>query len=67
MNLQQNSLDDLHNRMSWWACFRQEKSVVTPVFAEPSVSVTKPKKKVTKKKSKKKKRKMAKASKRKNR
>ena len=67
MNLQQNSLDDLHNRMSWWACFKQEKSVVAPVYAEPSVSVTKSKKKVSKKKSKKKKRKMAKASKRKNR
>jgi hypothetical protein len=67
LNLQENSLDDLHARMSWWACFRQEKSVAAPVYAEPSVLVTKPKKKVGKKKSKKKKRKMTKASKRKNR
>jgi hypothetical protein len=48
MNLRQNSLDDLHNRMSWWACFRQEKSFTSPDFVEPSVPVRKPKKKVGK-------------------
>ena len=37
MNLQQNSLDDLHNRMSWWACFRQEKSLVAPIGVPPKI------------------------------
>ena len=59
--LQERSLDDIHSRMSWWACFNQER---------PSVSASpRPTQKREKKKNrmKKKKRKLAKASKRRNR
>jgi hypothetical protein len=59
--LHKNSLDDIHNRMSWWACFNQKKPRISP---SPSSSKKSNKNKT---KSKKKKRKQAKTSKKKNR
>ena len=53
------SMDDLHSRMSWWACFSKEEDVTLNILSKP-----KRKSKSNKKKNKKK---MKKASKKKNR
>lgn len=72
-DLERRSLDDLHDSMSWWACFNEEpQSYAVPdsfTKTKPPANLeqSKPKFKVKKKKAKKKKRKQAKASKRKNR
>ncbi|MBW2014654.1 MAG: DUF1186 domain-containing protein [Deltaproteobacteria bacterium] len=71
IDLNDCSLDNIHDSMSWWACFKQEnKPSVTPVFDfSATVERTKNdrKKKKSGKKKAKKKRKIAKVSKKKNR
>jgi hypothetical protein len=71
-DLKRQSLDDIHDSMSWWACFNEEPKIYPAQdpdgfthFTHPDQSTRKNKKK--KKKTKKNKRKQAKASKRKNR
>ncbi len=67
-DMKQSSLDDIHNSMSWWACFNpesREPAPSIPTFSPPSKSDRK--KLRNKRKAKKRKRKMAKAAKRKNR
>ena len=72
-DLERNSLDDIHDSMSWWACFNEEsQSYAAPdSFKEDkrptNLDQSKPKFKKKKNKAKKKKRKQAKTSKRKNR
>jgi hypothetical protein len=68
IDYERRSLDDVHQSMSWWACFDENNGDSLPPYIPPPESeyITEedtPKKK----KAKKKKRKMAKASKRKNR
>jgi len=66
IDLKNCSLDNIHDSMSWWACFKQENEPpVTPVF-DFSATIERTKKKSGKKKPRKK-RKKAKASKKKNR
>lgn len=66
IDLKRHSLDDIHNSMSWWACFKQENE--PPILpATDSLAVIDQKKKKSRKKKSKKKRKMAKVSKKKNR
>jgi len=60
---QEKSLDDIHGRMSWWACFNQEKDM-TRISSSPR---PKPKKAKPDKKKKKNTKKMRKTSKKKNR
>ena len=60
--LEQYSLDDIHARMSWWACFHEEEALLPPARVQDGAKSQK-----AKKKHKKKKRKQAKASKKKNR
>ncbi len=73
IDLERQSLDDIHDSMSWWACFNEEPQSHAPPDAFKSDSLpinldqSKPKSKKEKTKAKKKKRKQAKASKRKNR
>ena len=67
IDFQSRSLDDIHESMSWWACFKQENKPVSSSFVESFGMVDQSKNKSKKKKHRKKKRKMAKASKRKNR
>lgn len=62
--LQRRSLDDLHRRMSWWACFEPEEEDES---LRGSVSANVSPKQSNKKKAAKKKKKMAKASRKKNR
>ena len=65
-HLAQNSLDDIHKSMSWWACFDQNDTIpFKPATYDSSFDQTKSFKKQKKKK--KKKRKQAKKSRRKNR
>ena len=69
--LKHYSLDDLHRKMSWWACFQSEEEMIFPPFKVSKRSTTalnvKAKKEAKKRKASKKKRKQQKASKRKNR
>jgi len=65
--LQRGSLDDLHSRMSWWACFNKDIESLRPSHLPSFDSDDKPKKKSGKKSKKKNKKKMAKFSKKKNR
>lgn len=68
-DLEQNSLDDLHAAMSWWACFHQASKSAGPsgFMTNGSLPGYSSQLKNHDKKDKKKKRKQAKASKRKNR
>ena len=72
-DLERQSLDDIHDSMSWWACFNEDQqSYAAPDSFKKdkhptNVDQSKPKFKKKKSKTKKKKRKQAKASKRKNR
>jgi len=72
-DLERRSLDDIHDSMSWWACFNEDKqSYAAPdSFKEDkrptNLDQSKPKFKKKKNKAKKKKRKQANTSKRKNR
>jgi len=72
-DLASRSLEDIHDSMSWWACFKDERPspAVPNSFIETKLPAnleqSKPKFKAKKKKGKKKKRKQAKASKKKNR
>jgi hypothetical protein len=66
-DFERNSLDNLHARMSWWACFNPEPKAALPIpypAVHPPASRTLNKKQ---KKDQKKKKNMAKASRRKNR
>lgn len=66
IDLKNSSLDNIHDSMSWWACFEQENEpLVTSVF-NSLAAIDRTKKKSGKKKAKKKKR-IAKASRKKNR
>ena len=68
VDLQRSSLDDVHSRMSWWACFNKEKETLKSVDlpSSDSLDFTVQTKKKSKK-DKKKKKKIAKASRRQNR
>ena len=72
-DLERQSLDDMHDSMSWWACFDEEpQSYAVPDGFKwdnlpTNLAQSEPKPKKKKNKAKKKKRKQAKASKRKNR
>ena len=72
-DLERNSLDEIHDSMSWWACFNEEpQSHAVPDSFEKNkhptnLNPSKPEFKKKKSKTKKKKRKRAKTSKRKNR
>ena len=72
-DLERQSLDDMHDSMSWWACFNEEQqsNAVPDGFKWDSLPTNlaqpKPKSKKKQNKAKKKKRKQAKASNRKNR
>lgn len=66
MDLEYRSLDNIHDCMSWWACFKQENEPPAMPFVDSLAEIDWTKKKSDKKKTKKK-RKMAKASKKKNR
>jgi hypothetical protein len=72
-DLERNSLDDIHDSMSWWACFNEDQqSYAAPDSFKKdkrptNLDQSKPKFKQKKSKTKKKKRKQTKASKRKNR
>ena len=64
---QRHSLDDVHNAMSWWACFKKDKDTRTPrISHSPLDNFQKPKSKGKSKKIKSKKR-IKKASRKKNR
>lgn len=69
-DMQRRMPEDVHEYMSWWACFRSEEQSSVPFDSPsdslPTPSVTPPKRK-KQKREKKNKRKMAKASRRKNR
>jgi Protein of unknown function (DUF1186) len=73
IDLERNSFEDIHDAMSWWACFNEKSDVLSPSFGmedglfpdDSGHPSSKSQKK--KKKAKKKKRKQAKASKKKNR
>ncbi|MFO7555761.1 MAG: DUF1186 domain-containing protein [Desulfobacterales bacterium] len=66
MDLEYRSLNNIHDSMSWWACFKQEdEPSVTSVV--DSLAASDRKKRKSGKKKEKKKRKIAKASKKKNR
>lgn len=66
MDLEYRSLDNIHDSMSWWACFNQENEPSIGSFTDSLAEIDRTKKKSNKKKTKKK-RKMTKASKKKNR
>jgi hypothetical protein len=72
-DLERNSLDDIHDSMSWWACFNEDQqSYAAPESFKKdkcptNLDQSKPKFKKKKSTTKKRKRKQAKASKRKNR
>ncbi len=73
IDLERRSLDDIHDSMSWWACFNGEQHAQPPsdgfenIKLPTNLNQTTLKFKKKKNKAKKKKRKQAKASKRKNR
>lgn len=72
IDLNLSSLDDIHDRMSWWACFNEEAEDFSSPAMEDDLFFNSPKQGTTKsqksnKKNQKKKRKQAKASKKKNR
>ena len=73
IDLERQSLDDIHDSMSWWACFNEEPQSHAPPDGfeknkqQNNLDQSTPKFKKKKNKAKKKKRKQAKASKRKNR
>ncbi len=66
IDLKNCSLDNIHDSMSWWACFKQENELPITSVVDSFATIDRTKKKSDKKKAKKK-RKKAKASKKKNR